>query len=285
MEEKNKSSVGKVILVILLLILFLVGGFFGGKYYTESKKEETKETKEEKEVEKEEELDINSRLVRYLYNMVTYDAKESCFNDWEYRASTNIDPKSRTDGNYKYDSSKQGDVEMNLVGRNISRNQAEYEFSLENIPKVEGRLKSEINSDGSESGTTFSYSKDYVETVYKSIFGAESKIDTSLPIKLDLFGAEELHFDSKSNKYYVSYIETGGTCGPGGLELKFDKAISKGKTLKIYQNVSNISYKPNADGSISNDSKNKIEEKYKYVYTFELEDDGMYKFVSRVKEK
>ena len=268
MEEKKKNSVGKIVLIIILLILFLTGGFFGGKYYAESKKVDSKEVKEEKEVEGEEKLDINSRLVQYLYNMVSYDSEISCFTDWEYRRNEN----------FIHDDNKTVEINLNILAKNISNLKAKY-IEKGKVPKVEGK------SLPANSGYIKCYTKEYIELVYKTIFGQDAKLDVSKAIPLDQHSIQELIYDSNTNMYYLYTIEGGGTCGPGGLELKLDKAIKKGKNLKIYQNVTSVTYKENADGSITEDEKNKVEEKYKYVYTFELEDDGMYKFVSRVKEK
>ena len=104
MNENKKGSVGKVIIVILLLMLFSVGGIIAGSYLTSHNmlnfiKTAKKIENNDKEKESEKELDLNSRLVKFLYNEVTEDeltpnwkagwryaesGPESAFNDYKY---------------------------------------------------------------------------------------------------------------------------------------------------------------------------------------------------------
>ena len=64
------------------------------------------------------------------------------------------------------------------------------------------------------------------------------------------------------------------------------KVENMGDEIKIYQDVEEISYKEGANGTIEEtDATRQVDDKYKFVYTFKLADDGMYNFVSRTKEK
>ena len=184
MEENNKNSVGKVILVLILLILFLVAGFFGGKYYASDKKVESKEVKEEKTEEKEQELDINSRLVQYLYNMVTADAEESCFTGWEYKSNISNSDREK---DYIHDNSNTTDIDLILTGKNLNM-MPKYNVDISQVPTISGKYKSKDYN--STSGASYYYTKKDVETVYKMIFGSDAKLDTSKPIIMTLFGIE-----------------------------------------------------------------------------------------------
>lgn len=277
MEEKKKNSVGKIILIIILLILFLTGGFFGGKYYTENKKVDSKEEKaEEKEV-KTKDLDINSRLVQFLYNMVTADTDVNCFTGWEYETSLGLQNRKH---NYIHDNSKTTNIDLIITGENLG-NMPKYNINVEDVPTISGRNKSSYSS-GSAS---YYYTKKDVEKVYKLIFGKDAKLDTSKEIMMDLFGTEVLYYDSATDRYYPQYIAGGGTCGPSGISYKLSSAKKEGNKIKIYQDVEEVSYDADENGNFEISDKYKQVEKYKYVYTFKLEDDEMYKFVSRVKEK
>ena len=277
MKEKNKGS--KLAFVIVLLVLFLVGGFFGGKYYydTHNKCGVSDKTKETTNEEKEKELDINSRLVQFLYTEVTHDTERNCYAGWEFYSN------DEREKDYKFGDANSNEISMNILGQNIGGLVQEYVQS-DQAPKVENRRNHKVSyHDGKEYDLgTYSYTKQQVESVYKRIFGSEVKLDTSLTIPLDIFHIEVLYYDSKTDKYYPQYIEGGGTCGPAGYNYKLSKAVKKGNELKIYQDVEFVEYGENGDPTADNIKTN---DKFKFVYTYELEDDGMYKFVSRTKEK
>ena len=283
MDEKKNN---KTLVIILLLILFLVCGFFGGKYYydTHNKCGVSANQSEESEDSNTEELSIDSRLVQYLYNKVTYDESESCYAGWEFATSDNNEITYTKD--FVHSDSQTSYIDLRLLARNLTGDKS-YALSSE-APTVNGRKNHMVRYDNGgevDLGATY-YTRKYVEAQYKMLFGTAAKLDTSKPIQMDVFGIEELYYDSKTDNYYSQYIEGGGTCGPGGTSYKLSKATKIDDEIKIYQDVEEISYKEDANGRIEEtDATRQVDDKYKYVYTFKLADDGMYNFVSRIKEK
>ena len=283
MEEKKNN---KIVVIIVLLILFLILGFFGGKYYcdTHNKCEASNVKNEESKTSTTEDLDINSRLIQYLYNEVTEDESESSNTGWEGASTENNEIVYTKD--FIHNDSQTSDVDLRLLARNLD-DVKNYVPSSE-APTVNGRKNHASRYDSSgeiDLGATY-YTRKYVETQYKLLFGKDAKLDTSKPIQMDVFAIEELHYDSKSDNYYSQYIEGGGTCGPGGTSYKISKATRSGDEIKIYQDVEEISYKEGANGTVEEtDATRQVDDKYKFVYTFKLADDGMYNFVSRTKEK
>ena len=287
MEEKRKGK-GLVILVILLVvvILGLVGYICYDKGLILSKKSQV-ENKNEKAVntEKEEELDINSRLVQSLYNKVKPAGEQgSCILGWNY----GYDYEKHEISDFYVDGGSE-EIKMMIVGRNLisSENGVYYcndsEIS-QKIPdyfeenrtrasqcKYNEMIKKEDPSIWVDIVGKY-YTRDYVESVYKNIFGSNAKLDTSISIRMDAHGINEYYYVPALDKYILSPIEGGGTCG-GDYRENITKVIKVGKKLKVYADWIEIDLDTN---------KKDIK---KIVYTFKLDDDGMYSFVSRVKEK
>ena len=91
-----------------------------------------------------------------------------------------------------------------------------------------------------------------------------------------MIGASSYKYIPKYDRYFEYQTSGGVTTGPGGYVTKLEKALKEGNKIYIYEDVVVEKY----DGN-----DNKIgTENYYMVYTFELEDDGMYKFISRVKK-
>ena len=266
MEKKNNGIVGKI-LVIILLIAALAGGFFFGNYYTEETKTITnaskKETNKEQEEDTTEKLDINSRLVKFLYGEVTNDQKEpSNYFGWEFN---NYLGNNMGDTSDFYADKADELYKMIFVGRNLSDYNLKYAYDM-NIPK---------SNDGSyvkENDKRY-YTKDYIEYVYKLLFGKDAKLDTSVPIHIGVYGGENYIYDENTNNYFKYHADVGGTTGPGGYTANLSKAIKNGNKIELYQDVKLI----DADNTT-------VREQFQYIYTFELENDGMYKFVSRTKK-
>lgn len=260
-EPKKKGN--KLIFPFILVLLLLLGtvGFvlYDKGIIPIDKKEEVKE---EKKIEKEEELDINSRLVQYLYNIVSYDIENDCFSGWMFGPNKMMGPSSEEkDKDYVFSGCDK--TAMRIVGHNLNNNLAKSGLASE-APTV-----SERKNEAYSNGMTYYYEKKYIENLYKEIFGATAELDTSIPISLDEFENTMLYYDSKTDRYYPQIRTLGAVCG-GGISYKLEKADKEGKTIKLYQ-------KATLSG------ENITTEEWYFVYTFELEDD-MYKFISRTKE-
>ena len=80
------------------------------------------------------------------------------------------------------------------------------------------------------------------------------------------------------------FVNGGGYTGNyGGYKTDLVKAEKQGKNIYLYEKVI-LEKKIYDQGPNQNVLGQTSTEEFKMVYTFELEDDGMYKFVSRVKK-
>lgn len=122
-EKRKNGSGSKFILVLLLLVLFLVCGFFAGYYVTENnlinltffgKKDNSSNDNSKNKIEK---IDINSRLVQFLYNEVA-DEFESpfCYAGWRFGSISGDVYSYFEDYNY----SKTDEIALNILGKTIS---------------------------------------------------------------------------------------------------------------------------------------------------------------------
>lgn len=271
MEEKKKGK-GLICLVIILILMVLgLGGYIlYDKGIILKEKEEPKVEKKEVKKETKEELDIDSRLVQHLYSMVSQDFENNIGNalfNWEFNIN-NTNAASDSD-EYTYNG-KNGLV--SLVARNLSD---EYTINIDEkeMPKVKGKDRMRFEN------MHYFYSKGYIENIYKQIFGDDAKLDTSKEIPMDGITCYYLVYDQETDNYYPEGIECGSpaTCGQGVKKAKLLKAIKTANEIKLYQNIDYTS-----GGCIDNKEETN---NYNYIYTFKLDNDGMYKFVSRKKEE
>ena len=115
----------------------------------------------------------------------------------------------------------------------------------------------------------------------KDLFGQDSNLDTSIAMLDDTtpFDLDRYVYISTLDMY-VEYMKEGGGIGPyGGFKTNISKAIKKGKEIKIYETVEEYETKDNSTESLG------ITDAFTFVYTFEQESAGNYKFVSRIKEE
>ena len=266
--KKKKSSFWKVIIFIFLLILFAVGGWFGNMYYQKylekkdttdktNKNKDNKENKEKVEEEKEEELDTKSDLVQKLYNKVTiYDEgkKADCHKNWIYGNKDEFDVASETD-----------EVKLNLVAINMEDVKKGTDlFSSIDIPSSMENYSNDCTFlNGSDMQVYFT--KDYIQTLYRDIYGKDATFDSSAYISANL-----VRYYPVGDKYYKYTAIGGNVCGPVDYIDTISKALKVGKEIKIYETENYI--EEGKDAVISN-----------YVYTFSKQDDDTYVFVSRKK--
>lgn len=252
-EQKKKSNLGLYIIAILLIAV-LIGyiGYEKGflKFNRGVQQQEEKKTNEPTK------LDTKSRLVRSLYNEVTYDVA-SCEGLWEYTGGKRSNNEFIAKGT-------QEEIKMRLVYRLMSKSAAR-ETDIANVPDYSTYSKVDINN---PSQTSHYYSFNYVEGLYKQIFGSSAKIDEKIDIEADPAGHLVYKYDSTSKNYYPYYTDKEFTCNAGLESTLIEKAEQKDNIITIYQSAV---YK----------EEGKAKENYFYVYKFEKEDDGLYKFVSR----
>lgn len=271
MEEKKKTNKG-FIAVIIILVLLLVGsiGFivYDKLLVTDSVSSEKSDVKDDNKSDvkdsKEKELDINSRLVQSLYNKVTIKNSDWLYYDKNTNFNVNSDGVER--------------IKMNLVGINLNDKNHNYIDCTDNngIPanSSDGYFSvCSANKQWQASDLQSGYSRSYIESVYKDLFGSDVKLDKTQPIYIGQFSCEAYHYVESLDQYVRYLAECGGaTCNQ--ITTKLTKAVKNSNEIKIYESFEDI-------GCGSEDPK----KNYTYVYTFELDEDGMYNFVSRVAEK
>lgn len=261
--EKKKSSIGVTIFVIILLAIFAVGGWFGNDFYRKkveegNKKVEKKNTKKD-EVEKDEELDPKSELVQKLFKKVTLNGEGTadCHKNWIYGGKDEFDVNSETDT-----------VKTSLVAINLedSKKQSVSCGSI-NIPSEQDEYFSNDCSFISPSDNQVYFEKEYVESVFKDVYGKNATLNPDVYI---LSGGDLVHFYPFDGKYYKYTAIGGNVCGPEGYTEAIERAEKVGKEIKIYESE-----------TYNEEGKDPVVTKY--VYTFSKQDDGSYGFVSRKK--
>ena len=291
--KQNKNG-NKGLIVFLVLLILIILGLVG--YICYDKKlifNDNKVTSSSNKLGKEQSLDINSRLVQTLYNSVT-PIDESCFRYSIYGMVQ--------DNDYIVDEVSEKD-KMALVKHNLKNNYYETVSCTDvNVPdtlsiNVNGTdinyySSCSVNDPNADQSTPIEqrfiekeYSKEYVETIYKSLFGKDAKLDTNVPITSSY--VPEAYVYNKDVDSYIKYaFAGGGTCGPVKYKDKIEKAVLKGDTLKIYEKT-DVTTGPDdtydSNGNLLKHEDATTSTNY-HVYTFLRESDGMYKFVSRIKE-
>lgn len=247
--------------VILLCGATCAGGFFAGQYLNKSAVESTTNLDSEKtETATEEELDINSPLVKLLYKEVSVEDSDN----WLYR-----DYVSQGEEDF-YASKAPEKIKLQLIG-NILNNQKGDLITTNICSKAQlkiGNYTRKCEYSNYES----MYTKDFVESIYKLVYGKDANLDTTIDINVDAMDSSIYHYDNDL-QVYLPY-QTGGLGGTASHNYEYQilKATKTGNQIKITEHSKITQY---SDMSVTEAN---------YTYTFEA-DDGYYKFVSRVKEK
>ena len=275
MGEKKTKSTGKTVAIAILSIL-LVGavGFIGYDKFI-IKEDSTQSTNNKEKNTSKEEIDINSRLVQSLYEKVSIEKKEGlCYNGLFHEGSDKI-----------YANKMSNKEKMILVGNSLLNSRKKIIDCNSNIPDSqgnEGYLFSAcyLNNKNNTYEYQYAYEKDYIESVYKNIFGTKENFDTSEPIN-------NYYYNETLNEY-VEYLTEGGmesTCGDNdSTSLTLKKAFKTSSEIKLVELVNYTKREDGPDGISETIDDIVTKTDYNYVYTFKLEDDGMYSFYSRIKE-
>ena len=229
---------------------------------SDKKNDKTEEVKSVKE-----ELDINSRLVKELYGYV--GGSEGYWRygiHWDKLPDFYVDKASEK-------------IKMNLVSSVLSERDLEtdYDYSCSSyqIPETIGTYESTCKANKLYNQHDFQklYKKSVVESAYKKLFGKDAKLNTSEAICMDEYCGFKYIYVAKYDAYFEYHISSGGTGRPP-YSAKLSKAYKEGNKLYIYEDV---------DFNTYNDNLEIIKtEKSDMIYTFELDTDDMYKFISRV---
>lgn len=251
-EQRENKAIHVVLitsLTVLLLVAFLGFGYGLGAIKIVDVMQQHlvafEEENSEGKADSDGKLDVKSRTVQYLYHEVAFDM-------------------SKEKELWQYDDKNEDIVAMNVVGMNLNATKAH----VGEAPAYDGYEKGLVQGEAARY-----FTKDEVESVYKIIYGKDAVLDTSKDINVGKGGLSVYHYDQASGKYYTYHKNGGFTSGPAAETGKLDKAEEDGNRVKVYQKVDYVDE--------SDSSKNA---KYYYVYNFEREADGLYKFINRTKE-
>lgn len=297
-KEKNKYT-GKTVVIIILVVLVigLVGYICYDKFIIKSNNNLNKQntTSKVKKESKKEKLDINSRLVQTLYRKVSDESEADenfgysyFWKDEQNDSSNNAVVGKLPEDYYVKDASELskmayvgynlGEAKKELVvctGNNLPQNTVSKNINGNNITLHSGCDQTYNNN----ATFTYSYSKNEIERIYKDLYGNDATLDTSIVIPLNQYHVENYVYDEKLDKYVLYYIVGGGIQGSGGFTTKLEKAVRTNDEVKIYEKVKLEYYEEN-----DSEAKNPLYKEATYIYTFKLDSDSMYTFVSRVKE-
>lgn len=260
----------RILIVILILALLATSSYiiYDKVFYEEKNPKSTENKTTEKVKDSKENLDVNSRLVQTLYNKVV--DKDGPSKYWMYNTYLNPDSTDRFIVSEVAENEK-----MDFVGYNLNENKKEIVECNSSIPdtvkinNIDYKSACYATKVWQYTKIQYAYNKDYVETIYKELFGNDVKLDTSVDIPNGVYAAEVYHYIASLDKYVLYMTETGGTSVTNYSGV-VTNAVKSGNEIKITEKVTHT-------------DPEKTEE-YTYVYTFKLEDDGMYSFVSRIKE-
>lgn len=269
----KKNWQGSVI-VILSIVLLIMVCFIGYIVYERNNGTlaawNTHKEEKEEIMSRNHSLDIHSKLVRSLYNKVK-SHQDSCLSTWifdqeEFDVSTSSEK-----------------LKMRIVSNNLSEgaririncNNGSHDPIVSKIPRKIGNDTSacEQNEIYGESFDEFGYKREYIDSLYQELFGSKQKLDTSVNIPLVASSFGSLIYVESLDMYIHYPIITGFTCAETD-SFELVGAEKVGNEVKLSEKY--IARNINDDGAIE-------EQELKYVYTFKLEEDGMYSFVSRKK--
>ena len=287
MEEKKKGGFLKVLLVIILMIGCLVGGYFGGNYLvsnylpnnTKGSSNEVNEEKESQSKDKVEELEVNARLVQYLYNKVDSGNNSSWYKYWQYDDSHNNNKINPTDDFYVKDASDI--VKLQILSLNLEESKRQYIYG-DDLAKVPAESNGLMNAptyanyvNNQSLASQYGYKSEYIDSLYKELYGSDLTPSRSVPVYTDVYKITAYIYNEALDMYVLYRGIGGGTTGPGGYTTKLTKATKNGTTVEIYEEVTKAEYA--SSDSAPTTTTNTVK------YTFEQEKDGLYKYISRTK--
>lgn len=287
MENKKQNSTGKTVAIIILVGLLVCSlGYIAYDKFLYNVTEE--ETNKEETSNKKENLDVNSRLVQGLYRKVstgeTSKDNSSCTFNYMYENK-----------DFYADKAEEKQKMLILSRLLLDDYQKLYIGDESLIPDRISDLENYISvfaasKNGSHSYSSGYYNKEYIEELYKELYGKNASLDTSASIGVGLYNCTLYKYIKAVDKYilYINEFGCGGTCGPINEYATLTKAEKMNKEIKIYEKVTSFAVE-DFDGVGENDKtvsykKDQVISEDNYIYTFKLEDDGMYSFYSRVKE-
>ena len=231
---KNKKNLGIIIGVIILVVIISV------IYFKFIKKQS---------------LDVNSEIVQELYSMVNYDS-----NNW--------DKFWMYDNNDIYDiTSDKENIKMNLLSINLNNNELK-KIECNSIPD---NVYDYYSACSMQNEFNYAYDREYVEKVYKNIFGEDTSLNLDKDIYKDAYKCEKYIYIKELDKYVLySYDGCGGMYPEYTYTSKILKAEKDFNQIKIYEEV---------------EKKDTESEKFSIIYTFKKNSNNKYYFYSMEKVK
>lgn len=273
LEKANKKT--NPVISILVGIVFVVIGFVIGygisSYLFEdenvdegNKTEEKENDKEKEESDKDndektelEKLDVNSAVVKELFEIFKEDncLEKDIFNDLNTSVDARMYLAYRELSSSDFKEMKCGSLNDSYVNGNYCAvNDEAYKYYGSNESKFQAAIANE---------KTKVVSASVLEAKYKEIFGQDASYKN---VTFKLLEGPIAYYDSKNNVYAYFSCECGGDCGTRYIH-KLDTIEQSGTTLKLNTTLT-------VDGS-----------KKTVVYTFKFEKTtGNYVFVSRTEE-
>lgn len=248
------------ILVVFVTLFFLttVGSVSYICYDNFVNKNITNEVEKDTDNDTIEELDINSRLVQTLYNKVVLSG-DSYYKYFMYDSDNYVVSDASEE-------SKLTLAYFNLTNKNFVDIGIE---ELNNTVLIPGFSDYHILNVVNNTVSFIPYNSLLV--VYQDLFGSDVTIDKSVPVSIDSYGGIYYVYN-ESLDGYVPYMRVSGETSASYYTGSVVRAEKSNKEIVVYEEVKEIYYD---DTEINHAT---------YVYTFNIDDDGLYSFVSRVKE-
>ena len=248
------------ILVVLVIIFFLttVGSVSYICYDNFINKNITNEVEKDTDNDTIVELDINSRLVQTLYNKVVLSG-DSYYKYFMYDSDNYVVSDASEE-------SKLTLAYFNLTNKNFVDIGIE---ELNNTVLIPGFSDYHILNVVNNTVSFIPYNSLLV--AYQDLFGSDVTIDKSVPVSIDSYGGIYYVYN-ESLDGYVPYMRISGETSASYYTGSVVRAEKSNKEIVVYEEVKEIYYD---DTEINHAT---------YVYTFNIDDDGLYSFVSRVKE-
>lgn len=255
---KNNRWKGILTVFFFLTTLVSVGyicyeNFF--EVYSEPKNsiEKTEENYSEEKA-KNTELDVNSRLVQSLYNKVGL-SKNSYDRYKIYESNDNLLVKEMSD-----------EDKLALVYTNLPS----YSFDIVPNHNLQQAISSYQIVLSPDWANFISY--DDINLEFRRLFGYDETFSKDSIIRADSASLQCYIYNSSLDGY-ILYSTVGGIEAPISYQGRIVSANKNEKEITITEEVS--ATPPEGNPSIVGI----------YVYTFHIDDDGMYSFVSRIKEE
>ncbi len=270
-KKKLRLKIDFVTCLVIALAVVIVG--YGLIYMKGSKPKQKVDTKKlvmkeladdkkEQEEKKSNSIDVESKIVKDLYGRVT-----SVDGEYKYWMYTDYDQITDTTSNMTASTAKEI-IKMNFVGNSIDSSKAETVTCDNKVPDIIANTRSVCsnNKRNHANQEEVGYKKDYVGSIYTSIFGGTFTPDSTIPLYIAPNSGEVYYYVDALSMYIKYYGEPNSVAANGSYTGELSKVTEENKQLELLENVTN--------------GDNKI----KFKYTFEKENNGNYIFISREKE-